>query len=70
MIAEKSGLVERTVWSALAQSEELVALLEQARSGLDTETSASIDEEITRRKQEQIALKAVVEREKTATLAA
>lgn len=68
MIAEKSGLLERNVWSALAQSQELVALLEQAKPGLDPETSASIDEEIAQRKQEHVTLRTLTERSRTPSL--
>lgn len=68
MIAEKSRLVERIVWSALAQSEELVELLEQAQPGLEPENSAALEQEIARRKQEQAALRTLAERAMTPAL--
>ncbi len=70
MIAEKSGLVERSVWAAIAQSQELVTLLEQAKSVGDWETLATIDQEIAQRRHEQDALKTVAERANTLALTA
>ena len=70
MIAEKSGLVERSVWAAIAQSQELVTLLEQAKSGGDRETLAIFDQEIVQRRYEQDALKSVAERVNTLALTA
>lgn len=68
MIAEKSGKVERAIWSALAQSEELVDLLEQAKPTVDPETTQALSEEITERRKEQETLRQLIERMKTPPL--
>lgn len=68
MIAEKSGLVERTMWNALAQSEELVTLLKQAKPVSDRSLAEAIDDEIVQRRAEQGVLKKVLERTKVPPL--
>ena len=70
MIAEKSELIEKTLWAALAQSQELVTLLEQANLGLDATTVATLEAEIAQRRREQETLKAVLDRTRAAELAA
>lgn len=67
MIAEKSDLVERTLWGAIAQSEELVTLLKHARTGSDAETALALDDEMSYRATEQTTLKNVLERGKLRT---
>ena len=66
MIAEKGRTIERAIWSALAQSEELTTLLEEAKPELDPDTAASLQKEIEVRVHEQGALRKLVERSKTA----
>lgn len=68
MIAEKSGKVERGIWTALAQSEELVCLLEQAKPTVDEQTTKALEEEILQRKQEQETLRRLIERTKSPSL--
>lgn len=68
MIAEKSGVVERSVWTAISQSEELVELLENALPGVDVDTARSLHEEIAQRKEEQAILRKMTERTKTPPL--
>jgi len=68
MIAEKSGVVERAISSALSQSEELSELLEQARTALDEESATQIHAEIAQRKKEQETLRALMERSVTPSL--
>lgn len=63
MIAEKSGVVERSIWTALSQSQELSDLLAEAQSEADPEVSANLAEEIERRKKEQSALRTLIESE-------
>src|SRR5215469_1953910 len=65
MIAEKGRTIERAIWSALAQSEELMTLLEEAKPELDPDTAASLQKEIELRVHEQGALRKLIERSKT-----
>lgn len=65
MIAEKSGVVEKSVWTALAQSEELVQLLEEAAPHVDPDTAESLQEEITHRRGDHLILRRIIEREKS-----
>ncbi len=62
MIADKTDLVERRMWGALSQSEELVDLLEQAREGHDSAALGSLQEEIEARRDDMEKLRAVIER--------
>lgn len=64
MIVEKGAVVEQTIWSALAQSEELVVLLERAKLESDATAAPAIDLQIAERKKEQQGLKFLVERAK------
>jgi two-component system chemotaxis response regulator CheB len=68
MIAEKSGVVERALWSALSQSEELSQLLEQAVPGVEEKSAPALKEEIDQRKKQQQLLRALMERAKTSQL--
>lgn len=68
LIAEKSGVVERAISMALSQSEELLELLEQARTSLDEESSAQIHDEIAQGKKEQGTLRSLMERSVTQSL--
>jgi len=68
MIAEKSGVVERAISSALSQSEELSELLEHARTALDEEAAGAIHAEIAQRKKEQETLRGLMERSVTPSL--
>lgn len=65
MIAEKTEVVERAIWTAISQSEELSDLLEEAIRKNEDETAPALKEELTRRKQEQQLLRSLMEREKT-----
>jgi two-component system chemotaxis response regulator CheB len=65
MIAEKSAKVERAIWTALSQSEELVDLLEQAEPDVDQGTASALTEEIDQRRNEQNSLRKLTERAKT-----
>jgi two-component system, chemotaxis family, protein-glutamate methylesterase/glutaminase len=65
MISEKSRTIERAIWSALAQSEELTTLLEEAKPELDPNTAASLQKEIEERAREQGVLRKLIERGKT-----
>ena len=65
MIAEKSNNVERAVWTAISQSEELVALLEQAQLGASENHASALGQEIKQRRTEQDLLKKITERDKT-----
>lgn len=65
MIAEKSGVVEKSVWTALAQSEELVELLEEATPHVDPANAESLLEEITQRREDHSVLRRIIERTKT-----
>lgn len=62
MIAQKTGVVERAIVTALSQSEELSELLETADGELDQESLALIQKEITERKREQATLRGLLER--------
>lgn len=66
MIAAKSQVVERAMWTALSQSEEVSNLLEQAASDRGGEATAALDEELARRRQEQELLRTLIERTKAA----
>lgn len=61
MVSEKSGVVERSIWMALSQSEELLQLLEQAQTQMDEESAAKVSEEIARRRKEQEVLRGLIE---------
>lgn len=63
MIAEKTEVVERAIWTALSQSEELSSLLEQAADA-DGEASTEIEQELARRRNEQEVLRSLIERTK------
>jgi two-component system chemotaxis response regulator CheB len=69
MIAEKTSKVERALGTALSQSEELSALLENAKSDVDMEAAAQLAGEIERRAREQETLRQLMERMKVTSLA-
>jgi two-component system, chemotaxis family, protein-glutamate methylesterase/glutaminase len=69
MIAEKSSKVERTMWTALSQSEELSKLLENAKWDVDEETAALLAGEMEQRAREQETLRALMESMKATSLA-
>ncbi len=60
MIAEKTHVVERIMWTALSQSEELVQLLEEAKADLDPATLGVLPEEIASRRSDVEILRAVL----------
>lgn len=62
MISDKTGMVERTMWSALAQSEELVALLEQAQVDSGAAPLGSLGAELALRRGDIETLRGVLER--------
>lgn len=63
MIAQKTEVVENSIWRALSQSQELSIILEQARSSADPQTAAGLKEELAQRKREQELLQTLVEHE-------
>jgi two-component system chemotaxis response regulator CheB len=65
MISDKGRVVEKAVWTALSQSEELVELLELASPHVDRETAESLIEEINQRREDHTMLRRIVERTKT-----
>jgi two-component system chemotaxis response regulator CheB len=64
MIAEKTEVVERAMWTALSQSEELSSLLEQVTSDGDGEGTSVVEEELAQRRHEQELLRTLIERTK------
>jgi hypothetical protein len=62
MIAEKTGVVERAIVTALSQNEELFDLLQSADGDLDEESAALIQKELVQRKREQEVLRGLLER--------
>ena len=66
MIADKTDVVERRIWAAMSQSEELVELLEQARQqGLSPLAGDALSLEIAARRQDIVNLRAVIYRNKS-----
>ncbi len=68
MIAEKSGTIERAMWKAVGQSEELLDLLEQERAELDPSAAEALAAEIAQRQQMLETMRTLVERETTSAL--
>jgi two-component system chemotaxis response regulator CheB len=68
MIAEKSDTLERIMWGALAQSEELSDLLKQAIEELDAGTAAELEKELVERRREREILRSAIERSRTTPL--
>lgn len=68
MIADKSDVIEKSVWKALAQSEEMVELLKEAVPGVDRETAGALLEEIAQREDDQRTLRGLLERANTPSL--
>ena len=64
MIADKTDVVERTMWTALAQSEELIDLLEQAQEDLEPSVLSSLQSEIDSRRRDMEIIRGVLERNK------
>lgn len=62
MIADKTDVVERSMWTALAQSEELIDLLRQAEESFDPTVLGSLQEEIAMRRNDMKILRAALER--------
>ncbi len=62
MIAEKTGVVERAIVTALSQSEELSDLLQNAGGDLDPQSAALIQKELSERKREQQVLRSLLDR--------
>jgi two-component system, chemotaxis family, protein-glutamate methylesterase/glutaminase len=61
MIAEKTGLVERALSTALAQTEELTDLLKEAKADVDASVAATLDSEIEARGQQARQLRDLLE---------
>ena len=61
MIAEKSGLVERAISTALSQTEELTDLLRQAEDHTDPSVAAALNEEIEARREQARQLRDLLE---------
>jgi two-component system chemotaxis response regulator CheB len=66
MIAQKTEVVERAVWAALSQAEELSSLLEQAIVDGDGESASALEDELARCRKEQELLRTMIERTKGA----
>ena len=64
MISDKTDVVERSMWKALSQSEELIDLLEQAQNDLDSMVLGSVQSEIESRRRDLHTLRGVLERNK------
>lgn len=62
MIAEKSAVVEQSLWRTLSQSEELVALLEEAFLASDEASASALLREIHQRKESHSLLRRLMER--------
>lgn len=62
MIADKTDVVERSMWTALAQSEELIELLRQSEGSLDPAGPRSLQDEIATRLHDMETLRSVLER--------
>jgi two-component system, chemotaxis family, protein-glutamate methylesterase/glutaminase len=69
MIAEKTGVVERAMWTALSQSEELSDLLQHALEDAEPEHVPAMQEELEQRKKEQQLLRTVLENAKVPSVA-
>ncbi len=67
MIADKTDVVERRMWAALSQSEELVELLQQSVEGLDASELDALKNEITARREDIETLRGVIERSRPDT---
>lgn len=61
MIAEKSGLVERAISTALSQTEELTDLLKRAQTDADPSVFAALNEEIQARQEQAQQLRCLLE---------
>lgn len=59
MIAEKSEVVERSIWTALSQCEELCALLEETLSEEGRSNRTALQQELADRHKEQEVLRAI-----------
>lgn len=67
MIADKTDVVERSMWTALAQSEELIELLRQSEGSLDPAGPGTLQEEIATRLHDMETLRSVLERRRQAS---
>lgn len=65
MITDKADVVERTMWTAVAQSEELIELLEQAQKDSDPAALAVLRNEVASRRRDLETVRAVIERRKS-----
>ncbi len=66
MISDKIDMVERTMWSALAQSEELVALLEETQQDIQPALMRTRESEIAQHRDTMKTLREMLERKKVA----
>jgi two-component system, chemotaxis family, protein-glutamate methylesterase/glutaminase len=62
MITEKSAVVEDSLWRALSQGEELVALLEEAYLTAEQSNATALLKEIHQRKENHVLLRRMLER--------
>ena len=62
MIADKTDVVERTMWKAMSQSEELIELLEIARDDMHPADRGQIDSEIDARRRGTEIIRRVIEK--------
>ena len=61
MISEKMEVIERAISAALAQTQELLDLLDQARQQGDSVTVSSLDDEIRLRREQESRLRALLQ---------
>jgi two-component system chemotaxis response regulator CheB len=64
MITDKTNVVERTMWKAVSQSEELIDLLEQSQGKAGPVSPESLQGEIASRRRDMETLRTVLERRK------
>lgn len=70
MIAEKSGWLERTITTALAQTEELTDLLEEAKGITEPSVRQALDQEIEARQEQANQIRELLERRIASSLGA
>jgi two-component system chemotaxis response regulator CheB len=68
MISQKSEVIERSLWNALCQTEELLDLLEREKPQ-DSAATVDLTAEIIRRREEAAALRAILQQKKANSLA-
>ena len=68
MILDKTDVIERTMWKAVSQSEELIELLEQAQGDTESLLAGSLQSEIVSRRRDTETLRAVLERRRLSSI--